>query len=143
MNESEIKIQDVEGTPEAQAVTDGLRAYNRSQVGDSRHLPLVLSVRGDDGRVVAGLVGDTRWTWLFVSLLWVDESCRGTGLGKNLIATAETEARKRGCRHAYLDTFSFQARPFYEALGYTLFGELEEFPPGQRRYFLRKKLAIE
>jgi GNAT superfamily N-acetyltransferase len=136
MNESEIKIQ-------AQAVTDGLRAYNRSQVGDSRHLPLVLSVRGDDGRVVAGLVGDTRWTWLFVSLLWVDESCRGTGLGKNLIATAETEARKRGCRHAYLDTFSFQARPFYEALGYTLFGELEEFPPGQRRYFLRKKLAIE
>ena len=46
----------------------------------------------------------------------------------------------RGCRYAHLDTFSYQARPFYDRLGYRLFGELENYPPGHSRFFLRKQL---
>ena len=53
---------------------------------------------------------------------------------------AEAEAVRRGCASAYLDTFDFQARPFYERLGYQLFGQLDDFPPGGSRYFLRKRL---
>jgi ribosomal protein S18 acetylase RimI-like enzyme len=54
---------------------------------------------------------------------------------------AEAEAIHRGCRGAWLDTFSFQARGFYERLGYSIFGTIENFPPGHRRFFLKKDFA--
>ena len=38
---------------------------------------------------------------------------------------AEEEARSRSCLGVFLDTYSFQARPFYEKLGYEQFGTLE------------------
>jgi hypothetical protein len=34
----------------------------------------------------------------------------------------------------------FGARPFYERLGYSVFGELPDYPPGFSRVFLRKSL---
>jgi hypothetical protein len=40
-----------------------------------------------------------------------------------------------------LSTFSFQARPFYEKLGYEVFATLEDCPVGHCEYFLRKQLA--
>ncbi|MDB5536981.1 MAG: Acetyltransferase family protein, partial [Devosia sp.] len=40
----------------------------------------------------------------------------------------------------WLDTFSFQARPFYEKLGYSVFGTIPDYPPGGARYFLSKTL---
>jgi cation transport ATPase len=60
--------------------------------------------------------------------------------GHVLAAAVVRAAAERGCRHAHLDTFSYQARPFYERLGYRLFGELENYPPGHSRFFLRKQL---
>jgi GNAT superfamily N-acetyltransferase len=38
----------------------------------------------------------------------------GRGFGKELMKRAVTYAIERGCTDAYLDTFSFQTRPFYE-----------------------------
>jgi hypothetical protein len=55
------------------------------------------------------------------------------------MAAAETEGRRRGCSAVWLDTFEFQARPFYEKLGYRLFGTLD-FPAGFKRFFLQKAL---
>ena len=40
-----------------------------------------------------------------------------------------------------LDTFAFQAPAFYEKQGYTLFGTIEDLPPGHARYFLQKRFA--
>jgi hypothetical protein len=40
----------------------------------------------------------------------------------------------------HLDTMSFQALPFYQKQGYTVFGILEDLPEGHRRYYLRKDL---
>jgi hypothetical protein len=40
-----------------------------------------------------------------------------------------------------LETLSFQARGFYERYGYSVFGELDDFPPGHRKYFLKKNLS--
>jgi hypothetical protein len=49
-------------------------------------------------------------------------------------------ALEAGCHHAWVDTFSFQARHLYEKLGYRLFGALPDYPRGQTRYFLAKDL---
>ena len=92
------------------------------------------------GQLIAGLCATTVWGWLHVKELWVTESARGTDIGSQLMDAAESEALRRGCRHALLDTFDFQARPFYEKLGYAVFGELADFPLGHRRYFMQKQL---
>ena len=59
---------------------------------------------------------------------------------KTMVAAAEAEARKRGIRNVYLDTFSFQAPGFYKKLGYREFGKLKDFPPGHTRHWMTKAL---
>ena len=60
-------------------------------------------------------------------------------LGRELMRAAEAEALRRGCTHAWVDT-QFGGRGFYERLGYTVFGELTDYPPGYTRTFLKKSL---
>jgi len=104
------------------------------------HRSLTLFVRNGEGRVVGGLVGTTVWGWLQVTQLWVDDAIRGAGHGTALMRAAEAEAVRRGCHHALLDTFDFQARGFYERLGYEVLGEVRDFPRGHTRFFMRKML---
>jgi GNAT superfamily N-acetyltransferase len=132
----------VEQAPDARdidSLVGGLVSFNNSRAELEDYRPLAVFLRDDKARVVGGALGHTHWGWLFVSHLWVDESLRGSGHGEQILRAAEREAVARGCRHAHLDTFSFQARPFYERLGYELFGQLEDFPAGHTRYFLRKR----
>jgi GNAT superfamily N-acetyltransferase len=122
------------------AIVEPLVAYNQAKTGLHDVRPLVLALEDDDGTVVGGLWGRTAYGWLFVELLVVPESLRGRGLGTELMTRAETEASARGCHSAWLDTFEFQARGFYERLGYECFGELTDYPVGAR-YFMRKTLG--
>ena len=124
------------------AILDGLRAFNRRHAEAPGFEPLVLSARDEGGEIVGGLVGVCGWHWLHVDLLWVDEAHRGAGVGRRLLREAEAEARRRGVRHVDLDTFDFQARPFYEREGYVVFGALEDYPPGHTRYFMKKDLEV-
>jgi GNAT superfamily N-acetyltransferase len=122
------------------AVARGLLLFNEARLGPANEQPVTLVVRDPEGEVVGGLLGTTRWNWLYVAKLWVAESERGSGIGSRLMRRAEEIARDRGCIGAVLDTFEFQARPFYERMGYALFGTLEGYPPGYRQYYLSKKL---
>jgi hypothetical protein len=54
---------------------------------------------------------------------------------------AEREARARGCQQLILGSFSFQAPPFYQGLGYEVFAMLDEHPRGHRLYMLYKRLT--
>jgi GNAT superfamily N-acetyltransferase len=94
----------------------------------------------ENGRLLGGLYANIYWGWLHIHLLWVDETMRGTGLGRELMAAAEAEGSKQGCHAATVDTHSYQAPDFYQKLGYTIWGQLEEFPPGHQRIYLQKKL---
>jgi GNAT superfamily N-acetyltransferase len=113
--------------------------FNNQHAEPEHYERLVLFVRDNSEKIVGGLLGYTHWRWLFVQNLWLAESMRGSGYGRKLMELAEQEARLRGCEHAYLDTFDFQARGFYEKLGYELFGLLEDYPPGHTKYFLQKQ----
>lgn len=131
-------------SPEAadrQAVLTGLAAFNRPLFGESGTRPLAVVLHNEAQQVIGGALGRTHWGWLYIEALWVAEAHRGQGWGTRLLAEAEKEAHRRGCRHAYLDTFSDSARRLYERCGYTLFTVQTDFPPGQNRYFLRKDLA--
>lgn len=102
---------------------------------------LSISARDDDGGLMGGLSGDSLFGWLFVNLLWVDESARGHGLGTQLLQTAEQVARERGCRGVYLNTIGFQAKDFYERLGYVVYGELEDDDPALIRFFMKRTIT--
>lgn len=123
------------------AIVRNLLAYNRSQTGIADHRPLAVLIHDEAGQVAGGLWGRTAYGWLFTELLFVPEALRGRGVGKDLLLQAEAEALARGSRGAWLDTFDFQARPFYERLGYECFGEIGDYPPGFSRYFMKKLLV--
>jgi GNAT superfamily N-acetyltransferase len=125
---------------DVQQVQAGLIAYNVAAIGPASLTRIALYVRDADGTIRAGLVGFCAWQWLSIELLWVDESLRGQGYGSALLAEAEAAGRKAGCIAARLDTYEFQARPFYERYGYVVYGELDGYPGGTRTYLMRKSL---
>ena len=120
------------------AVRCGIRGADPPDVGTRDYRPLGLALRAPDGTLLDGLYGATMWGWLMVDGLWITEELRGRGLGRRLLLAAEAVAVERGCRGAWLGTFDFQARGFYERLGYTVFAELPDFPLGHTHYHLRK-----
>ena len=121
------------------AVQSGLYAFNKHTIGRIDHRPLAITLR-EKRDIVGGVIGDTHLGWLFVQFFWIDEKYRGKGFGKKLLAAAEDEARKRGMKNVYLDTFSFQAPAFYEKLGYREFGRLNDYPTGHFRAWMTKAL---
>jgi len=136
----ELTLSDVEDPQAEQAIVAGLRAYNDSKAGPGNNKPLSVTIRDAHGAVIGGLTGYTSRCWLFTHLFFVPEALRGQGLGTRILAMAEHEAAARGCVGAWLDTFEFQARGFYEKLGYTCFGEIADYPPGCSRFFMKKSL---
>lgn len=117
----------------------GLAAHNRKSVEAPDVRQLCVLLRADDrGPVIGGLMGATAWSHLRIEALFVPDLLRGSGAGTSIVGMAEAEAIRRGCVGAWLDTYSFQARGFYERLGYTVLGEIEDYPPGHTRYFMKK-----
>lgn len=122
-----------------EAVLAPLRAYNIDRAGDPRIRPVALLLTDEDGGRVGGLWGKCAYDWLFIELLAVPEKHRGAGYGEALMEQAERIARANDCIGIWLDTYEFQARGFYEKLGFELFGTLEDHPIGRKRFFLRKR----
>ena len=118
----------------------GISSYNEQQTGDQQFQRLCFVLHAPDQEIVGGVIGEIYWGWFYLDLLWVKDELRGRGYGHRLLTLAEQEARQRGAKNVYLDTFSFQAPDFCKQHGYQVFGELEDFPPGHQRYFLAKKL---
>jgi GNAT superfamily N-acetyltransferase len=133
----EITVEDGD-TAVPERVRRGLREADPPDVPPRDWAALSLSVRDGDGEIVAGLYGATMWGWLMIDGLWVADALRGEGYGSRLLAEAEAIAARRGCRGAWLSTFDFQARAFYERHGYTVFAELADFPAGHTHFHLGK-----
>lgn len=135
-----IHCVDKPDDPVWEAIGGGIQRHNTEHAGDDHGKRLCFVLYGPDQEVAGGLIGETYWNWLYISLMWLRDDLRGRGYGRDLLLAAEQEARQRGATDVYLDTFSFQAPGFYQKQGYRVFGELADFPPGHRRYFFTKRL---
>lgn len=124
----------------AAQVSEGLTAHNDSIVGVSPLIEMMVAAYDKDHLLLGGIKGHTQRGWLYVGWLWVRDDSRHLGLGTHLMKLAEKEALKRGCHASYLNTYSFQALEFYKKHGYEVFGELNDFPKGHSRIFLKKTL---
>ncbi len=115
-----------------------LKEFNLSHREKSEDVPLGIFLEDENKKKLAGLTGETFGNWLCIRYLFVDECLRGQGIGRKIIEAAECEARKRGCKYAFVDTFSFQAPGFYKKLGYKEVFTLEEYPyTGKRHYYTK------
>lgn len=121
-------------------IGDGLDTYNIGNAGPYGDEELWVVARDEAGVVQAGLKGKSEYAWLFVDWLWVSPSCRGNGLGAQLLQKAEAVARDRRCIGVFLGSFTFQAPDFYKGQGYEEFGRLVDFPPGHAMVWLKKSL---
>ena len=139
--EHKLTLTDVADEALRKLILAPLVDYNTQQVGPSHGRPVVVAISDATGAVIGGLWGHTGYEWLFTQLLVVPESLRGLGVGKAVMQLAEQEAVQRGCHSAWLDTFQFQARGFYEHLGYECFGELPNYPRDNARFFMKKVLV--
>jgi GNAT superfamily N-acetyltransferase len=135
-----VSVEEDPAPADKQVVVDGLLAFNVGYIGDPGVTPMAVFLRGADGEVLGGLLGRVKWRWLYIEKFWLPDSLRGQGHGSRLLAAAEDFAAARGCLGVHLDTFEYQALPFYRRHGYEVFGVHEGFPPGYRQYHLKKDL---
>jgi GNAT superfamily N-acetyltransferase len=134
-----IEVVDEPEPDDVQRLVRSLVAWNSTVAPPEDHRKLAVFAY-DTSEMVGGAAGYTHWGWLFVSHLWVSDERRGEGLGSRLMRGIESTAVRRGAKMAHLDTYDFQALQFYERLGYEQFAELQDYPPGNSRHFLRKRL---
>ena len=135
----DFELTDRPKTADLASLANGLDTHAEEVTTPRAQRHIGVFVR-ENGRLLAGLSGATYWNWLHIKMLWVDDSLRGQGIGRQLMQVAEAEAIQRGCRAAMVDTHSFQAEGFYTQLGYEVFGRLEDFPSGHQRIYLQKRL---
>jgi ribosomal protein S18 acetylase RimI-like enzyme len=136
-----ITLTDAPQAGHYEAMTGGLLRYNELHAGTRNYKALAILVSDvKTGQIFGGLWANTSFDYLHIDALYLPEMLRGQKLGGELVLQAEEEAVRRGCHAAWLDTFSFQARAFYEKLGYSVFGTLEDYPPGHQRYFMTRSL---
>jgi GNAT superfamily N-acetyltransferase len=122
---------------------DRLYEFNSKETGIFDALGLAIFGRDEHGEVIAGLCGHTWGGCCEIRQVWVHESRRGLGLGRQLLEMAETEARRRGCFQILLATHSFQAPEFYLRLGYEVVDSVPDYPRGHQHVLLRKRLNQE
>jgi GNAT superfamily N-acetyltransferase len=140
MDDLTFTIETDPSPQDIKALGDGLTEHALPTTGAPGFLPLAVFARNAEGRLVGGISAIVNWNWLHIALVWISPELRRGGLGSQLLSSIEHAGKERGCTNAHLDTFSYQARPFYERHGYELFATLDDYPTGHQRFYLRKKL---
>ena len=133
-----IRLDNAE-SQKAQEIGNLIRSYNSSKRETAESEPLNLYVEDEHGQLLAGLVAETFGNWLEIEYLFVKEGLRGQGIGSQLLQQAESEAKKRNCRFAFVNTYQFQAPAFYQKYGYKEVFTMKDYPyTGQRHYYQKE-----
>lgn len=128
---NEEQIEDVENR---------LSAYDENYITYKMNGSIQIGIE-EDGKIIAGLDACiTAFKILYVSTVFVDEEYRRKGYGKLLVTEMERRSEKMGVNMIRLDTFSWQGKEFYEALGYEVVGSYENAIDGFAEYFFLKRL---
>lgn len=139
-----IEVTTAPSTDDLAILSQGIQAFNRDILGEvvafEPDTRFAVFARNAAGEVCGGIRANAFWHYCIIELLWLAESARGQGVGSELLAGAEAFAREKGFGAVRVETLDFQAKPFYEKHGYTVYGELADHPKGHTTYCLVKKL---
>jgi len=134
-----------------EAINGELREFNRIanpvfwteyEKPENEARPLDIFVFDQRHHVIGGLFAETQFLWLKCSIMSVQKEFRRSGIGTQLMAMAEAEAVRRGCKYGFVDTMEYQAPQFYLKLGYRIAGQLHDWDShGHSKFFLTKELT--
>jgi GNAT superfamily N-acetyltransferase len=127
-----------------ETISRGIKTFNRTHIPDEfvfePDTRFVVFARNNNDEVVGGIRAVAFWNYCTLELVWLSDETWRQGVGSALIARAESFGKDSGFEFVRTETTSFQARPFYEKLGHTVFGELPDCPKGHTTYCLAKQL---
>ena len=94
-----------------------------------------------DEKIIGGITAKMNFNRCHITGLGIEKEFRGGGHGKALLEKAEKTAIEIGAKLITLSTQDFQAREFYEKLGYVVFGTLVDCPfDGTTKYYMCKRV---
>jgi GNAT superfamily N-acetyltransferase len=141
MNPVQLPLLDEDGCRELESeLVDRIYDFNVDATGYADGRLIGGAIRNDAGDLIAGYSGHTWGGCCVITHLWVAQSFRGRGLGRQLLESAETEALRRNCRHAIVSTHSFQAPGFYERMGFDPVATVADWPAGHSAAIYRRIL---
>lgn len=139
-----IEIEKSPSEKDKKALSQGIIDFNLQNVPELESIKdevkFHIFVRDDSNNILGGLRANCYWNTLHIELLWLSENCRGKGVGKKLIRKAESFAVENKCEKAFVETTSWQAKPFYEKLGFEHIATLNDRPKGYASHYLKKNL---
>ncbi|WP_197276874.1 GNAT family N-acetyltransferase [Pseudoalteromonas sp. '520P1 No. 412'] len=122
----------------------GIIEFNKKAIADlepnQAEVNFSVFARNDMNEVIGGVRCTCYWNTLHIEVLWLSKSCRGQGIVNKLVKQAELFAIENGCEKAFVETTSWQAKPFYEKAGYEHVATLPDRPKGHASQYLTKML---
>jgi ribosomal protein S18 acetylase RimI-like enzyme len=135
-----ITTHDIAPAADARCIDQGLSDANAAAAPLHEVMPVSCIARGARQELLGGLLGRSWGRCAEVQQLWVDPAHRRQGIARGLMQAFELAVRERGVSVCYLETFSFQARGFYERLGYSVQFTHTAYPHGIERYLMSRAL---
>ena len=121
-------------------IEDKLSAYDQDFIKFKLDGTIQIGIK-ENGKLIAGLDACmTAFKILYVSTVFVEEPYRRKGYGSKLMQEMENRARKLGANIIRLDTFNWQGKEFYNAIGYEMVGSYENKLEGYSEHFFLKRL---
>src|SRR5215471_7659228 len=141
MSELTLELDEHNKPEDCRFIVDAVRGFNRGQTGNDPPRQVGYFLRDEQQRILGGVQGSLWGRSMHIDVLWVDDSQRNRGRGSQLMKAIEDYAAAHNHPLVYLETASFQALPFYQGLGYEVFGQLPEISRGETLFFLKKDLS--
>lgn len=129
---------------DAKIISQGIVNFNRQSIPELEpnedEVNFSVFARNELKHVIGGVRATCYWNTLHIELLWLSNECRGQGTGSELVTEAENFAKENGCEKVFVETTSWQAKPFYEKMGYEHVATLPGRPKGHATHYLTKTL---
>ncbi len=130
-----IEITSSPSKEDLKIIREGIQCFNQEHMPDGvvfeDDTKFAVFAKDKSGKILGGIRATAFWNYCIIELLWLSTETRGLGIGSQLMDAAENYAKSKGFNYLRTETLSFQAKPFYEKLGFKVFGELPDYPKGQ------------
>lgn len=124
----------------ADIIEQGVSTYNQPYFGEIKEDKKFAIYIRHSNNIIGGISGNIFNKYIRVGFAWIDENYRNKKLGTKLFKELEKFAKSKNCTFIQLATFDFQARPFYEKIGFECLGIIPKWLEGRDCAFMRKVL---
>ena len=130
-------------------IQEKLKNCRKSQDAAHTENEYTIFITSPQGKIIGGTIGEIRsfsnfGNWCYIDSVAINSDYRKRQLGRELFKNIDAYARKKNCRFQQLWTYEWQARGFYEKMGFDVVATYprSEHQWNQEGYYLRKYLEV-